>query len=72
MVSMERDAQERSERRKVKEKEATVHKEQGNQHFKAGEYEKALQCYTKVLACSKLPRSCVYKIAAATEYLGFI
>lgn len=48
MAAMETDARERAERRKIKEKEANILKEQGNEHFRQENYHAALDCYTKV------------------------
>jgi hypothetical protein len=48
MAAMEADANERYERRKLREKEAQVIKEQGNQAFKDGDFEKALDFYNQV------------------------
>ena len=49
MATVERDAKERAERRREREKVATSLKEKGNVHFKAEEYEQALEYYTQVL-----------------------
>jgi hypothetical protein len=48
MAAMETDAKERAERRKIKEKEANILKEQGNEYFRQENYHVALDCYTKV------------------------
>jgi len=48
MAAMETDARERAERRKIKEKEANILKEQGNEYFRQENYHAALDCYTKV------------------------
>ena len=48
MDALEKDAKERSERRKVREKEAQVIKEKGNQAFKDNDFEKALEFYNQV------------------------
>jgi hypothetical protein len=48
MAAMETDARERAERRKIKEKEANILKEQGNEYFRQENYHVALDCYTKV------------------------
>ena len=49
MAAMEADARERAERRKIKEKEANILKEQGNEYFRQENYHAALDCYTKVI-----------------------
>lgn len=49
MATLEADAKERAERRKVREKEANILKEQGNEYFRLENYPAALDCYTKVL-----------------------
>ena len=48
MAAMETDARERAERRKIKEKEANILKEQGNEYFRQENYHAAYDCYTKV------------------------
>ena len=48
MASLESDAQERASRRKVREKEAQVIKEMGNEAFKENNFEKALEYYNQV------------------------
>ena len=48
MSVLERDASERRERRKVNTKQATELKEKGNAEFQAGNYEKAIEFYSKV------------------------
>ncbi|XP_071958029.1 tetratricopeptide repeat protein 12-like isoform X2 [Antedon mediterranea] len=53
MASVEADARERAQRRKVKTKRATEWKEKGNQEFKAGKFEKAVEYYTEGLECLK-------------------
>jgi hypothetical protein len=55
MAAMEADANERYERRKLREKEAQVIKEQGNQAFKDGDFEKALDFYNQVSLHSLKP-----------------
>ena len=50
MAALEADAKERSERRKLCEKEAQVIKEMGNQAFKENNFEKALEYYNQVLS----------------------
>ena len=50
MAALEADAKERSERRKLREKEAQVIKEMGNQAFKENNFEKALEYYNQVLS----------------------
>ncbi|XP_064601806.1 tetratricopeptide repeat protein 12-like isoform X2 [Liolophura sinensis] len=49
MKAMEDDAKERAQRRKVNEKAATKLKEEGNEEFKSGNYEKAVELYSKAL-----------------------
>lgn len=49
MAAMEADARERAERRKIKEKEANILKEQGNEYFRQENYHAALDCYTKAI-----------------------
>ncbi|XP_062595259.1 tetratricopeptide repeat protein 12-like [Saccostrea cucullata] len=49
MAAMEADARERAERRKVGEKKANELKEKGNEEFRQGNYEKALEFYTEGL-----------------------
>jgi hypothetical protein len=48
MRSLEEDARERAEKRKIREKEATAIKDIANKLFKKGQYEDALQLYNKV------------------------
>ncbi|XP_076437324.1 tetratricopeptide repeat protein 12-like [Babylonia areolata] len=49
LAALEADAKERSERRKVNEKEAQVLKEKGNQAFKENNFEKALDLYNQAI-----------------------
>ena len=48
MKALEKDAQERSDRRKAAKAEATVYKDEGNAAFKSGDYEKAVDLYSQV------------------------
>lgn len=48
MKAMEADAKERAQRRKVNEQAANKLKEEGNEEFKSGNYEKAVELYSKV------------------------
>lgn len=48
MAILEADAKERAEQRKIREKEANVLKEQGNEYFRQENYHLALTCYSKV------------------------
>ena len=48
MAAMEKDAEERYQRKKQSEKEAMLIKEKGNAAFKDGDYEKAVQHYSEV------------------------
>lgn len=50
MAAMEADARERAERRKIGEKRANELKEKGNEEFRKGNYEKALELYTEGLS----------------------
>ncbi|XP_069115192.1 tetratricopeptide repeat protein 12-like [Argopecten irradians] len=49
MAAMEADANERAERRKKRQKEANVIKEKGNEEFRQGKFEKALEYYSEAL-----------------------
>ncbi|XP_022329619.2 tetratricopeptide repeat protein 12-like [Crassostrea virginica] len=49
MAAMEADARERAERRKIAEKKANELKEKGNDEFRQGNFEKALELYTEGL-----------------------
>ena len=49
MKMMEQDAIERTERRKKDEKLAMDQKELGNEEFKKGNYEKAVEYYSEVI-----------------------
>ncbi|XP_033119662.1 tetratricopeptide repeat protein 12-like [Anneissia japonica] len=51
MASVEADARERAQRRRLKTKQATQLKEQGNIEFKAGNFNKAVEYYTQGLDC---------------------
>ena len=48
MRMMEQDANDRYERRKKNEKLAMVQKDLGNEEFKSGNYEKAVEFYSEV------------------------
>ena len=48
MDMMEKDIQERNERRKKNSTEATRIKDLGNEQFKEGNYEKAVELYSQV------------------------
>ena len=48
MAAMEVDARDRFEKRKKREKESNIEKDLGNEQFKLGNYEKAIEYYTKV------------------------
>ena len=48
MAAMEKDAEERYQRKKQSEKEAMVIKEKGNTAFKEGDYEGAVKYYSEV------------------------
>lgn len=48
MQAIEKDAQERSERKRAAKGEATVYKDAGNEAFKSGDYLKAVELYTQV------------------------
>ena len=50
MEAMEVDAKDRFEKRKKREKESNIEKDLGNEQFKLGNYEKAIEYYTKVWA----------------------
>ena len=58
MKALEEDAQERYKRKQEREKVAAGLKEKGNEEFRQGNYEKALDFYTQV--CSSLVR--VYEL----------
>jgi len=47
---MEEDCRERSERKKLREAEANVLKEEGNKEFSAGHFENAIKLYTQVFS----------------------
>lgn len=49
MATLEADAKERAEKRKIREKEANILKEQGNEYFRQENYHLALTCYSKAL-----------------------
>lgn len=49
LAALEADAKERAERRKIREKEANILKEQGNEYFRQENYLAALECYTKAI-----------------------
>ena len=53
MKAVERDAEERYQRRQEGKKRATEWKEKGNVEFKAGNYEQAVELYTEGLQHSK-------------------
>lgn len=57
MKALERDAQERTEKKKAAKVKATVFKERGNTAFKSGDYLKAIELYTQV----HLLHSCCFK-----------
>lgn len=48
MAAMEQDAKERSERKAEAQKEAMTWKEKGNEEFKNGNFEKAVEHYSTV------------------------
>ena len=48
MKALEEDAQERFKRKRAREKVAEGLKEKGNEEFRTGNYEKALDFYTQV------------------------
>jgi len=48
MKALEKDAKERADRKNAARVEASVFKNEGNEAFKAGEFEKAVESYTKV------------------------
>ena len=48
MKALEEDAQERFKRKRAREKVAEGLKEKGNEEFRQGNYEKALDFYTQV------------------------
>ncbi|KAF6019636.1 TTC12 [Bugula neritina] len=53
MKALEKDAKERADRKNAARVEASVFKNEGNEAFKAGEFEKAVESYTKGLAVIK-------------------
>ncbi|KAK7482484.1 hypothetical protein BaRGS_00026301 [Batillaria attramentaria] len=57
MAALEADAKERSEKRRMREKEAQIIKELGNQAFKEHNFEKALEYYNQ--AIEKVRDNCV-------------
>ena len=48
MAAMQKDADERHERKKKAQKEAAALKDKGNAEFKAGNYDQAIEFYTQV------------------------
>ena len=48
MAAMESDAMDRAKRRQIRQKEANVIKEKGNEEFRLGNYPTALDHYTQV------------------------
>eukprot|EP00742_Colponemidia_sp_Colp-10_P004996 GILJ01005337.1.p1 GENE.GILJ01005337.1~~GILJ01005337.1.p1 ORF type:complete len:731 (-),score=151.77 GILJ01005337.1:181-2046(-) len=50
-AALEKDIDERAKRRAEKQREATKHKEMGNEFFKAGNYEKAINAYSEAIEC---------------------
>jgi len=48
MKALEKDAKERADRKNAARVEASVFKNEGNEAFKAGEFKKAVESYTKV------------------------
>ena len=53
MAAMQKDADERHERKKKAQEEAMVFKDKGNAEFKAGNYDQAIEFYTQVRICEQ-------------------
>ncbi|XP_077999386.1 tetratricopeptide repeat protein 12-like [Glandiceps talaboti] len=53
MKYLEHDAEARAQRRKERTDKATVWKDKGNEAFKCGDYEKAIECYTSGMEIMK-------------------
>lgn len=62
MRSVERDAQQRAEDRRMRKEIADSFMRRGNKHFRGKEYEKALNMYNKVISYS------VYKVCLIKTY----